>query len=209
MATAVDLSDGDIERLLQEAEARLSARQNGQDNKSLTAPATLVVEKQSDETAAAAVAPNTEESHPTKKDDLSLREPKLKLSNKAFAEKTKATAGAAWFNLPKTDLTPEMVRDLKLLKMRSTLDPKRFYKKDSRGAIPEFSQVGTVVAGPTEYFSARMTKKERKQNMLQEVMDTEASNKKFKSKYGEIQKAKTSGKKGHYKKMTQKRYGKK
>lgn len=92
---------------------------------------------------------------------------------------------------------------------QSTLDPKRFYKKDSRGAIPEFSQVGTVVAGPTEYFSARMTKKERKQNMLQEVMDTEASNKKFKSKYGEIQKAKTSGKKGHYKKMTQKRYGKK
>lgn len=94
-------------------------------------------------------------------------------------------------------------------KLQSTLDPKRFYKKDSRGAIPEFSQVGTVVAGPTEYFSARMTKKERKQTMLQEVMDTEAANNKFKSKYGEIQKAKTSGKKGHYKKMTQKRYGKK
>lgn len=86
MATAVDLSDGDIERLLQEAEARLSARQNGQDNKSLTAPATLAVEKQSDEIAVAAVAPTTEESQPTKKDELSLREPKLKLSNKAFAE---------------------------------------------------------------------------------------------------------------------------
>ncbi|KAK6088389.1 hypothetical protein SCUP234_00877 [Seiridium cupressi] len=207
MATAVDLNDGDIERLLQEAEARLAAREKGQVAQISTVRAKLDVVKQEDKSTTPAASTAAEQGS-GKQQELSVREPKPKLSNKAFAEKTKSTAGPAWFNLPKTDLTPEMVRDLKLLKSRHILDPKRFYKKDSRSAVPEFSQVGTVVAGPTEFFSARMTK-ERKRTLLEEVMETEASNKKFKSKYGEIQKAKTSGKKGHYKKMTAKRYGKK
>jgi hypothetical protein len=88
MATVVDLSDGDIERLLQEAEARLSARQNGQNDKSLTAPAALAVEKTNDPSAAEeAIIPAKEETSTTaKKDELSLREPKVKLSNKAYAE---------------------------------------------------------------------------------------------------------------------------
>merc|ERR1711907_361288 len=34
-------------------------------------------------------------------------------------EEKKATAGSQWFNMPKTDLTPELRRDLQLLKMRS------------------------------------------------------------------------------------------
>lgn len=105
-------------------------------------------------------------------------------------------------------MTPELKRDLQLIKMRSTLDSKRFYKKDnSRAAVPEYSQVGTIVEGPTEYFSSRMTKKERKRTMLEEVLEGERESKKFKAKYNEIQTAKMSGRKGHYKKMMQKRYG--
>lgn len=112
--------------------------------------------------------------------------------------------------MPRTELTPQLARDLKLLKMRNVLDSKRFYKKDnSKASVPEFSQIGTIVEGPTEYFNARMTKKERKRTLLEEVMEAEAESRKFKSKYGDIQTAKTSGKKGHYKKMMQKRYGKK
>lgn len=94
--------------------------------------------------------------------------------------------------------------------MRNVLDSKRHYKKDSsKLVVPKFSQVGTLVAGPTEYFSARMTKKERKRTLLEEVMETEDTTRKFKSKYGEIQAAKTSGKKGDYKKMMKQRYGSK
>ncbi|KAI0191153.1 rRNA-processing protein FCF2 [Xylaria flabelliformis] len=119
----------------------------------------------------------------------------------------KADAGPQWFNLPATDLTPELRRDLQLLKMRDVLDPKRHYKKDTTRAIPEFSQVGTIMPGPTDYFSARMTKKDRKRTLLEDVLATEDTTRRFKSKYGEIQAAKTSGKKGHYKKMMQKRYG--
>jgi len=91
--------------------------------------------------------------------------------------------------------------------MRDVLDPKRHYKKDNSRGIPEFSQVGTVIPGPTDYFSGRVTKRDRKQTLLGEVLETEKSTKRFKNKYGEIQAVKTSGKKAHYKKMMQKRYG--
>lgn len=121
-------------------------------------------------------------------------------------QEKKATAGSQWYNLPRTNLTPELKRDLQLLKMRDVLDPKRFYKKDaSRTAIPEFSQVGTIIEGPTEYFTGRLSNKERKRTMVEEILEGESSTGRFKSKYNEIQAAKTSGKKAHYKKMVDSR----
>ena len=114
----------------------------------------------------------------------------------------KATAGSDWYNLPKTNLTPELKRDLQLLRMRDTIDPKRFYKKDNKKPqVPEYSQVGTIIQGPTEYFSATLSNKERKRTFVEEVLAGETSTGRFKSKYNEIQTAKTSGKKAHYKKM--------
>jgi hypothetical protein len=112
------------------------------------------------------------------------------------------TAGPAWFDLPKTDLTPQLKRDLQLIEMRSVLDPHRHYKKNNRkGKIPNFSQTGTVIEGPTEFFSSRINKKDRAKNFVEEAMVTEQQTGRFKRKYGEIQEAKTSGKKGHYKKL--------
>ena len=120
-------------------------------------------------------------------------------------EKT-ATAGEQWFNLPKTDLTPELKRDLQLLKMRNVLDPHRHYKKDnSKFAVPEYSQVGTIVEGPTEFFSARVQNKDRKKTFVEEVLSQEKANGKFTQKYGEIQAKKTSGKKAHWKALKAKR----
>lgn len=84
--------------------------------------------------------------------------------------------------------------------MRGVLDPKRFYKKDNR-KVPEFSQVGTIIEGPTEFHSARLTNKERKRTFVEEVLATESSTHRFKSRYKEIQKAKTSGRMEHYKKI--------
>ncbi|RAL60193.1 hypothetical protein DID88_000815 [Monilinia fructigena] len=82
-----------------------------------------------------------------------------------------ATAGAKWYNMPKTVVTPELKRDLQLIRLRNVLDPKRFYKKDSaRAEVPEYSQVGTIVEGPTEYFSSRLTNKERKQTFVEQVL---------------------------------------
>ncbi|PVH71435.1 putative rRNA-processing protein fcf2 [Cadophora sp. DSE1049] len=101
-----------------------------------------------------------------------------------------------------TNLTPELKRDLQLLRMRDVLDPKRHYKKDNKKQqVPEFSQVGTIIEGPTEYFSSRLTNKDRKRTLVEEVLAGEKASGRFKSKYNEIQEAKTSGKKAHYKKL--------
>lgn len=127
---------------------------------------------------------------------------------KRLAEEKKATAGSSWFNLPRTDLTPELKRDLQLLKMRGTLDPKRFYKKDSsQFSVPEFSQIGTIIEGPTEYYTGRLQNKDRKKTFVEEVLAGEAETGRFKKKYNEIQSSKTSGKKAYYKALKAKRNG--
>jgi hypothetical protein len=108
--------------------------------------------------------------------------------------------------MPRTELTPELRRDFQLLGMRSVLDPKRHYKKENRrNKIPEYSQVGTVIEGPTEHISGRLTNKERKRTFVEEVVAGETAAGRFKAKYDDIQKAKTSGRRGHYKVMKAKR----
>ena len=107
--------------------------------------------------------------------------------------------------MPKTELTPELKRDLQLLQMRNVLDPHRHYKSSGKGKIPAFSQTGTVIEGPTDFYSARLNKRERKQTFAEEIVAGEKENGRFKRKYNEIQEAKTSGKKAHYKKLKEQR----
>lgn len=103
-------------------------------------------------------------------------------------------------------VTPELKRDLQLIRMRSILDPKRHYKKENgKVKAPEYSQVGTIIEGPTEFFSARIAKKDRKKTFVEEALATEKENGRFKRKYQEIQTTKTSGKKAHYKALQAKR----
>lgn len=90
--------------------------------------------------------------------------------------------------------------------MRSVLDPKRHYKKESgKAKAPEFSHVGTLVEGPTEFFTSRIAKKDRKRTFVDETLAAEGSNSRFKEKYGQIQAKRTSGKKSHYKAVQAKR----
>jgi len=116
------------------------------------------------------------------------------------------SAGPDWFDLPKTNLTPQLKRDLQLIEMRSVLDPHRHYKKNTRkGKIPTFSQTGTVIEGPTEFYSSRINKKDRAKNFVEETMAVEKETGRFKRKYNEIQGAKRSGKTAHYKDLMAKR----
>ncbi|TKX24224.1 hypothetical protein C1H76_3527 [Elsinoe australis] len=121
-------------------------------------------------------------------------------------EKKKATAGERWYNLPKTDLTPELKRDLQILKMRNVLDPHRHYKKEGgKMKAPEYSQVGTIIEGPTEYHSARLSNRDRKRTLVEEVLAGERQSGRFKKKYGDVQAKKTSGKKAFYNALKAKR----
>lgn len=59
-----------------------------------------------------------------------------------FIQKQEAlTKGKDWFNLPATKITDSVRHDLDLIRMRSALDTKRFYKKNETEAYPKYFQV--------------------------------------------------------------------
>jgi hypothetical protein len=55
--------------------------------------------------------------------------------------------------------------------------------------------IGTVVEGPTEYLSARMTKKERKQTLVDEILADKKITGYSKKKYLQIQEVKSNKRK--------------
>jgi seryl-tRNA synthetase len=89
--------------------------------------------------------------------------------------------------------------------MRAVLDPKRMYKKEGRFKIPQYSQVGTIVEGPTDFFNSRLTNRERKRTLVDETLAAEAESGRFKRKYRELQGRKKSGKKTFYKTLVARR----
>ncbi|KAJ5099140.1 hypothetical protein N7532_006141 [Penicillium argentinense] len=206
----VDLTDEQIQQLLLEAEGRLRGP-DVQTTKELDV-AYLRIPK---------LSPGSSlEPYVRQNDDIATAEsaqlvdPKQKkLANSLHAiapqqkpSKEKPTAGADWFDLPKTEMTTDFKRDLQLLRMRSVLDPKRHYKKESSKArAPEYSQVGTIIQGPTEFFSGRIAKKDRKKTFVEETMAMERQTRRFESKYRDIQDTKQSGKKAYYNSLRAKR----
>lgn len=204
----VDLNDEQIQQLLLEAEGRLrgsDAPSKELDIASLRIPklsAGSSLEpyvRQNDEISTAQTADLVDQRY--KELSNTLHTPAGK---KEVKEKT--TAGPDWFDLPKTEMTAEFKRDLQLIRMRSVLDPKRHYKKENgKAKAPEFSQVGTIIQGPTEFFSGRIAKKDRKRTFVEETLALERQNKRFESKYRDIQESKTSGKKAYYNNLKAKR----
>ncbi|KHJ32485.1 putative rrna-processing protein fcf2 protein [Erysiphe necator] len=214
-----DLSEPQLKQLLKDAEERLRKNEkipqisendlvkNLQQNISSIAAATKIEPY----VIGLHNIPNVETAHlipkkdRIKSDGVRIVVDPIAMKKKASEEK-KATAGTDWYNLPRTRLTPELKRDLQLLRMRDVLDPKRHYKKDSsRTNVPEFSQVGTIIEGPTEYFSGRLSNKQRKKTLVEETLENENITGRYKKKYNEIQAIKTSGKKAHYNKLKSKR----
>mmetsp|Transcript_30989 Transcript_30989/g.61328 ORF Transcript_30989/g.61328 Transcript_30989/m.61328 type:complete len:97 (+) Transcript_30989:61-351(+) len=89
--------------------------------------------------------------------------------------------------------------------MRNYLDPRRFYKSSDGRHASGVVQVGTIVEGNgIAGSSARLTKKERRANLTEEVMGDEKVQKYLKRKQGEIQVTNSSGNK-HWKQQQQDR----
>ncbi|KAK6254282.1 Fcf2 pre-rRNA processing [Theobroma cacao] len=106
--------------------------------------------------------------------------------NKLLRKQVKDTAGTAWFDMPAPTLTPELKKDLQLLKLRGAIDPKRHYKKDSKSkALPKYFQA--MVESVTDYYSGRMTKKERKTTLADELLSDPAVKQYRKRKIREIE----------------------
>ncbi|KJZ75981.1 hypothetical protein HIM_04437 [Hirsutella minnesotensis 3608] len=179
-----DILDSQVCDLLREAEERLRAEPAS----GLTRPTTQV--KDSSE---------AEKKNATKA-ELAVRQPQ-KLAVRRGPEQD--NAGPDWFNLAKTDLTPEFKRDWQLLRMRGLLDPKH-QKKSLRSDPPAYSRVGEVIPGPADFHGSRLTRKEKKRTIFEEITAAHNSEK-LKAKYAGIQRDKTSGKRAFYQRLVSQR----
>jgi Fcf2 pre-rRNA processing len=103
---------------------------------------------------------------------------------------TAPSATKAWFQNMSTPVTDQVKKDLVLLKNRNYLDPKRFYK--SNDPVGQFVQVGTVIEGSSEFYSSRLTKKERRTNLLDEVLADTDTSRYAQTKYKKMQQEKTA-----------------
>jgi Fcf2 pre-rRNA processing len=83
-------------------------------------------------------------------------------------------AGAGWFDMQATPMTAELERDLLLIRNRNFLDPKRFYKSADKKPS-KFVQAGTVIEGATEFYSSRLAKRQRRGNLVEEIMAESSS----------------------------------
>lgn len=99
-----------------------------------------------------------------------------------------------WFGMKPVELTPELKQDIKLLQLRSVLDPKRFYKKDKNLlSVPHKSgkyyfQIGTVQDSPLDRIT-RLTKKERAKTVVDELLANEGAQQWYTKKFRQVQDA--------------------
>jgi len=108
------------------------------------------------------------------------------LKRERRAERAK-TLGKKWFDMKAPDVDEKLKNDMELIKMRSILDPKRFYKHQDRKGLPKYFQMGTVVDEGTDFYSSRLTKKQRKQTLVEELMADANIRQYNKKKYAELQ----------------------
>lgn len=114
-------------------------------------------------------------------------------SNHTVSDKT--NAGSGWFNFQATPNSSLLQADIAVIRNRNYLDPKKFYKSsdfDKKGS--QLVQLGTVVEGSMEsVYSNRLTKKQRKETLMDEVMADVFSSKNdyVTKKFGTIQREKS------------------
>ncbi|KAJ8376457.1 hypothetical protein SKAU_G00070370 [Synaphobranchus kaupii] len=137
------------------------------------------------------------------------KESKQTMKQKRKAEREKTT-GDGWFNMKAPEMTEELTNDLKVLKMRAAMDPKRFYKKNDRDGFPKYFQVGTVVDSPVDFYHSRIPKKQRKRTMVEELLADAEFRNYNKKKYKQIMTEKAAhaaGKKNRKKNKFRKKQG--
>ncbi|KAF1740520.1 hypothetical protein MXB_3353, partial [Myxobolus squamalis] len=110
------------------------------------------------------------------------------------------TAGSGWYNMPAIKETEEIKRDLELMKMRGSTDAKSHYKKIDWKNKPKFIQVGNVVNTPYDFVN-NLTRKQKRNTLVDQLLQNEQARQKIKKKYLEIQKKRAQTKKVGYNKF--------
>ncbi|KAF5752097.1 rRNA-processing protein fcf2-like [Tripterygium wilfordii] len=109
--------------------------------------------------------------------------------NKLLRKQVKDTSGKNWFDMPAPTMTPELKKELQLLNLRDVIDPKRHYKKgvSKSKVLPKYFQVGTVIESASDFFSDRLTKKERKATLADTLLSDHTLGQYRKRKVREIE----------------------
>jgi hypothetical protein len=121
------------------------------------------------------------------KDSLHVPPPDERVQAKAARRAAPDTAGKGWFDLPATKITDEVKSDLRMLRLRGALDPKAHYKKLDDTKFPKYFQMGTVVEGAADYYSGRLTNKQRKRTLTEEIMADEGLAQVRKKRFNKLQ----------------------
>ncbi|KAL1376196.1 hypothetical protein pipiens_017040 [Culex pipiens pipiens] len=113
---------------------------------------------------------------------LSMSDRQLKEQSRKERAKTK---GGNWFNLAAPEMTEETKNELELIRMRSALDPKRFYKRSEMKTLPKYFQIGKVIDSPLEFYNERGTKKTKAKTLVDELLEDAEFQRYNKRKYAE------------------------
>ncbi|XP_013167276.1 PREDICTED: deoxynucleotidyltransferase terminal-interacting protein 2 [Papilio xuthus] len=125
--------------------------------------------------------PGIEKAHRLPRYDASDK--RLRAQRKKQREKTK---GPGWFDMKAPEINEDLKNDLQVLKMRSVMDPKHFYKKNDMEVLPKYFQVGRIENSALDHVNERMTRKQRKRTMVEELLADAEFQKYNKKKYKEI-----------------------
>uniref|UniRef100_A0A1A9ZVZ8 Fcf2 domain-containing protein n=1 Tax=Glossina pallidipes TaxID=7398 RepID=A0A1A9ZVZ8_GLOPL len=106
-----------------------------------------------------------------------------------FAIQRSKTKGKDWFNMSAPETTEEVENDLKILKMRSVLDPKHFYKKNDFKGLPKYFQIGTVQYSALDDRDCDV-RRNKKRSLVDELLADSEAQIYTKRKYNEIVKQK-------------------
>jgi len=89
---------------------------------------------------------------PRPADDRSIRKKEAKAHKEERLKK--------WFGMRKREHTPEVVKELKAIKLRSAADPKRFYKANDTNELPKYFTFATEVGGGMAAAGEKATQRE-------------------------------------------------
>ncbi|KAH8365212.1 hypothetical protein KR084_006010 [Drosophila pseudotakahashii] len=94
------------------------------------------------------------------------------------------TKGKGWFDLPATEVTEEMRNELKIIQMRSVLNPKQFYKKNDLKYVPKYFQIGTVQHSALDHYKEKKSRKS--QSLVNELLEDKKFQMFNKRKFNEV-----------------------
>jgi len=116
------------------------------------------------------------------------------------------TTGKNWYDLKAPNLTPQLKQNLRLLNLRNYIFKDAHFKApDDKKNLPKYFETGTVIEGPTEFYSARVPKSERAKSFVDELMHDSELKKYTKRKFLDLNHEKRT-KFGPRKKSKRKKY---